>query len=137
LLLKPATLTVGSHGDKAQNRPEKLPFLALRLPLFGARKHGDRKEPKPPGFGCIEENLQNQRIAMNGEEKPEQTQPDEDVYMTIKQLAKKIGVAESTMRRYLDELDVPRIIMGHQIVRIHYPTAKAYLERSPKHNKRK
>jgi predicted site-specific integrase-resolvase len=48
--------------------------------------------------------------------------------MTYEECAKELGVSTCTMRRYAKKLKIPRVVMGHQIVRMHWPTARKYLE---------
>lgn len=53
---------------------------------------------------------------------------DKDRMMTYQECAKELGVSVSTMRRYAKRYKIPRVVMGHQIVRLHWPTARKYLE---------
>jgi len=72
---------------------------------------------------------------MSEEEKPQQPPPDEDAYLTIEEVAQKLGATPQTIRRYVRKYDIPHIRLGHQFVRIHWPTAKAYLEKRGKYGR--
>lgn len=57
------------------------------------------------------------------------TSDDHEKMVSIDELAKKFKVKVPTMRRYVRELGIPKIRMGHQIVRYHYPTVRQFLHK--------
>ena len=54
---------------------------------------------------------------------------EENQYFTIRELADKFRMGESTLRRWVNKLKIPKIKMGHQIVRLHKPTVEKFLEK--------
>ena len=57
----------------------------------------------------------------------EQEQKQEGKLLTYHELADKIGISVSTLRRMVRKGKIPSIKMGHQIVRFHYPTVLKHL----------
>lgn len=57
---------------------------------------------------------------------------EENQYFTIRELAVKFRMGESTFRRYVNKLKIPKIKMGHQIVRLHKPTVEKFLYQKTK-----
>jgi excisionase family DNA binding protein len=57
----------------------------------------------------------------------EETNPLEERLMTYSELAARLRVSTSTLRRQVKKLRIPYVEMGHQIARFHYPTVLKYL----------
>lgn len=53
---------------------------------------------------------------------------DENALLTYAQCAKRLNVKVSTLRRWVRDLNVPHMRVGHQFVRFHYPTVFKFLE---------
>lgn len=54
--------------------------------------------------------------------------PDEQL-LTYQELAARWRVHESTCRRRVKEAKIPKIVLGHQIVRFHWPTVLEHLKK--------
>ena len=53
--------------------------------------------------------------------------PVDERLMDIDECAERLGVSVPTLRRKVDELKIPHIRMGRQLLRFHYPTVFKYL----------
>jgi len=51
-----------------------------------------------------------------------------DRLMTYEEVAARLNIKESTLRRQVKKFKIPCVQMGHQLVRFHYPTVFKYLQ---------
>jgi excisionase family DNA binding protein len=61
---------------------------------------------------------------------PPETLPTDEKLMTYKEIAERLGVAISTVRRWKTHKQIPCVQIGHQYVRFHYPSVLKHLKES-------
>lgn len=60
-----------------------------------------------------------------------QERQDEDDLLTYVELGKKLKLCKATLQRMVNKEGMPHIRIRHQVVRFHYLTVLAWLEKNP------